>query len=248
MRCSLQARSGCGSSGGGVVAATGAVLAYSRWGQQPGAHFNPAATLTFYLLGKVRGWDTLFYIVFQTLGAAAGLLAAALCFGEALRLPPVDWIATYPTGMRTALPFLAELLASFAVMSMILAMGDTGRRGRYNGLAAAGTSFLLSLFAVSASGFSLNPARSLVTAIPSGHWNGVWIYLLAPPSGMVLAAFVNRRVVPLPPMLCAKLVHDTSARCIHCGFRPVRRDLACSSPQAASDAPPAARLPPALRL
>ena len=49
---------------------------------------------------------------------------------------------------------------------------------------------------------------------------------MAPPAGMLLAAFVNRRVLPLPPMLCAKLMHDGSTRCIHCGYRPIRRQAA----------------------
>lgn len=212
-------------AGGGTVAAMAALLTYSRWGRQSGAHFNPATTLTFFLMGKVRPWDALFYVLFQTLGAAAGLCAAAACFGDILRMPPVDWLATYPTGMRTALPFIAEFLASFGVMSLILATGATLRAARYTGLAAVAATFLLGLFDVSASaGFSLNPARSLVSAVPSGHWDGFWIYLLAPPAGMFLAAFVNRRVLPLPPMLCAKLVHDGSTRCIHCGFRPIRRE------------------------
>ena len=228
---------------GGTVAVTAALLIYSPWGRQCGAHFNPSATLTFLLLGRVRFWDALFYIVFQIGGAAVGLLTAALCFGDTLRMPPVEWLATYPTGMKVALPFAAEFLASFAVMSLILATGGTARVARYTGLVDAGATFILSLFEVSASGFSLNPARSLVSAVPSGHWNGFWIYLVAPPAGMVLAAFVNGRVIPLPPMMCAKLMHDGSTRCIHCGFRPIRQQVAGLSLRA--DAPAPAGLPPA---
>ena len=208
---------------GAAVAVTGALLVYSRWGRQSGAHFNPAMTFVFLMLGKVRPWDAVFYTLFQTAGAAAGLLVAALCFGDALCQPPVEWLATYPTGMRAALPFIAEFLASFVVMSLILSMGGAVRIARYTGLAGAAVSLVFSLFEVQATSFSLNPAHSLVSAVPSGHWDGVWIYLLAPPAGMLLAAFVNRRVVPLPPMLCAKLMHDGSTRCIHCGFRPIRR-------------------------
>ena len=40
---------------------------------QSGAHFNPAATLTFYRLGKVRRRDALGYIGAQFAGAAAGV-------------------------------------------------------------------------------------------------------------------------------------------------------------------------------
>ncbi len=222
---------------GGAVAVTAAALVYSRWGRQSGAHFNPAMTFTFFMLGKVRPWDAVFYAVFQIAGAAAGLLVAALCFGDALRRPPVEWLATYPTGMRAALPFMAEFLASFVVMSLVLSMGGAVRIARYTGLASAAASLVFSLFEVQATSFSLNPAHSLVSAVPSGHWDGVWIYLLAPPAGMLLAAFVNSQVVPLPPMLCAKLMHDGSTRCIHCGFRPIR-------PQALGSALPPASVPP----
>lgn len=33
-------------------------IMYSPWGKRPGAHINPAVTLTFYRLGKIATWDT----------------------------------------------------------------------------------------------------------------------------------------------------------------------------------------------
>src|SRR5713226_5216989 len=47
---------------------TAIALIYSPWGQQSGAHMNPAATLTFLRLGKIMPWDAVFYSVSQTLG------------------------------------------------------------------------------------------------------------------------------------------------------------------------------------
>ncbi len=72
-------------SGRGVTAAAraaclaAAVLVYLRWGRQSGAHFNPAMTFTFIMLGKVRPWDAVFYALFQTAGAAAGLTSLFNC-------------------------------------------------------------------------------------------------------------------------------------------------------------------------
>jgi major intrinsic protein len=41
---------------------TAVALIYSAWGQRSGAHLNPAITLTFLRLRKIRPWDAVFYI------------------------------------------------------------------------------------------------------------------------------------------------------------------------------------------
>ena len=38
------------------------------------------------------------------------------------------------------------------------------------------------------SGMSLNPARSVASAIPARSWKAMWIYCVAPPLAMLLAA------------------------------------------------------------
>src|SRR6476646_4455393 len=59
----------------GVIMGTIAIsLIYSPWGKQSGAHMNPAVTLTFYRLGKVKPWDALFYINAQFIGGVCGVL------------------------------------------------------------------------------------------------------------------------------------------------------------------------------
>src|SRR5262245_8113259 len=47
---------------------TAVAIIYSRWGQRSGAHLNPAVTLTYWRLGKVKAWDAVFYIVAQFVG------------------------------------------------------------------------------------------------------------------------------------------------------------------------------------
>src|SRR5262249_21295797 len=46
---------------GVAMGLTAVGLIYSPWGQQSGAHFNPAVTLTFLRLGLVAPWDATFY-------------------------------------------------------------------------------------------------------------------------------------------------------------------------------------------
>jgi aquaporin Z len=205
---------------GVAIAGTAVGAIYSRWGRQSGAHFNPAVTLTFLALGKVRPWDAAFYAVSQVLGGLTGLLLAALLLGDAVRLPPTAWIATVPGEAGVAAAFLAELLCAFLLMSVVLALGGLPRVMRFTGLAAGALIFLYVVLEAPISGFSLNPARSFASALPSGVWTAFWIYLLAPPLGMLAAAALARALPRWRTMPCAKLVHDTATRCIHCGFRP----------------------------
>jgi len=53
---------------------TAAALVYSPWGQQSGAHLNPAVTLTFLRLGKIAPRDAALYIGAQFVGGLAGIL------------------------------------------------------------------------------------------------------------------------------------------------------------------------------
>jgi aquaporin Z len=206
---------------GAAIAGTLVVLVYSRWGRQSGAHFNPAVTLVFLLLGRVRGWDAAFYIVAQVAGGLAGLMLAGLFLGEAVGLPPVMWIVTVPGPAGAGTAFLAEFMSAFLLMSVVLTVGGLKRFAGLTGLAAGFIVFICILFESPISGFSLNPARSLASALPSGLWTAFWIYLLAPPLGMAFAALVNRGA-GLPSMPCAKLQHDPGVRCIHCGFEPAQ--------------------------
>ncbi len=40
------------------------------------------------------------------------------------------------------------------------------------------------------SGMSLNPARSVASAIPARSWKAIWIYFVTPPLAMLLAAWL----------------------------------------------------------
>jgi aquaporin Z len=64
------------------------------------------------------------------------------------------------------------------------------------------------------SGMSMNPARTLGSAFGAMRWEQIWIYFLAPPLGMLLAAEVRLRSRGFHSVLCAKLHHENYTRCI----------------------------------
>jgi aquaporin Z len=50
--------------------------------------------------------------------------------------------------------------------------------------------------------------------VPAGHWPDLWIYFTAPLIGMLAAAEVYVRTRGESRVICAKLHHENSRRCI----------------------------------
>jgi aquaporin Z len=189
-------------------------LIYSPWGRRSGAHFNPATTLTFWRLGKVASVDAALYALAQTVGGIAGVAVAAALLGAALAAPDVRYVATVPGAIGPMGAFAAEIAITFLLMSMVLRVSNSPRLAPLTGLCAGALVAAYITVEAPLSGMSMNPARSLASALPAGTWATLWIYLTAPPLGMLLAAewYVRRR--GLVEVFCAKLHHDTSQRCI----------------------------------
>ena len=74
------------------------------------------------------------------------------------------------------------------------------------------------MFEAPYSGMSINPARTVASALPSGVWTACWIYFVAPMGGMLLAVEMRRALFQGAQVACAKLNHHTDRRCIFCGF------------------------------
>lgn len=94
---------------GAAMGLTNVGLVHSPWGMRSGAHNNPAVTLAFYRLGKVRGADALFYVLAQFAGGAAGVLLAALVLGDVLADAKVNYVVTVPGSFGVAAAFAAEV-------------------------------------------------------------------------------------------------------------------------------------------
>lgn len=202
---------------GAAMGLTAIALIYSPWGRRSGAHLNPALTLSFYRLGKVAPFDAAFYVVAQFAGGAAGTVLLTVLLGERFTLPPVSAVATLPGRPGEIAAFVAELAIAFVLMTTVLAANASARLMRWTGVFAGLLVALYIAIEAPISGMSLNPARSLASAVPSGLWQGIWIYLTAPVIGMMTAAELHRRRDRQTP--CAKLHHDSNRRCIfRCDF------------------------------
>lgn len=152
-------------------------------GHISGAHFNPAVTLAFTLVGRFPRKEVPFYWLAQSAGAvlAIGLLAATL--------PEVSaYGATLPT-IPAASALVWEMLLSFLLMFVIIAVATDSRAVGTMAGAAIGATVMVDAFIGGAlTGASMNPVRSFAPALFSGNLQPMWLYVAGPCLGMALAA------------------------------------------------------------
>src|SRR5271166_6318024 len=153
-------------------------------GAVSGAHLNPIVSVAF-ALRRDFGWRRVpGYIVAQLLGAFLAALLLRATFGDVAHLG-----TTLPgTGFSTAQAFITEVVLRAGLVNTILGTASTAQNlGPMSAVGVGGYIALAGLWASPVSGASMNPARSLGPALASVDLVQVWIYLTAPPVGMLVA-------------------------------------------------------------
>jgi aquaporin Z len=195
-----------------AMGATAVALVLSPFGQQSGAHMNPALTLAYFRLGKIAPRDAAGYVAAQFAGGLTGVLAMRGLIGMSAGHPAVRFAVTAPGPAGEAVAFAAEAAISFLLMWVVLVATNSARLARWTPLLVGALVAVYIAVEAPLSGMSMNPARSFASALVAWHWTALWVYFTAPPLGMLAAAEVHvrgrRRV------LCAKLNHETARRCI----------------------------------
>jgi aquaporin Z len=203
-----------------AMAGTAAAIIYSPWGKRSGAHMNPAFTLSFWVLGKIKTVDAAYYALFQFVGGICGSLLSYVLTGGLLADPQANWAVTVPGPQGVAAALFSELIIAFILMFVVAVMLNS-KFDQLIGIVAGGLIFLYVLYESPYSGFGMNPARSFSSALPANTWTAFWVYLIAPPTGMLTAVFVHSYVLGLPADFTQpKLNPNYVTRCIHSGFEP----------------------------
>ncbi|KAL6992350.1 Aquaporin NIP1-1 [Sarracenia purpurea var. burkii] len=161
------------------------VMVYSV-GHISGAHFNPAVTIAFATCKRFPWKQVPAYISAQVIGSTLASGTIRLIFhGKQLQFP-----GTVPTGSDMQ-SFVLEFIITFYLMFVISGVATDNRAiGELAGLAVGATVLVNVIIAGPISGASLNPARTLGPAIVSGHYKGIWIYMVAPTLGAIAGAWV----------------------------------------------------------
>jgi aquaporin Z len=197
---------------GAAMGLTAIAIVYSRWGKRSGAHINPAVTLVFLRLGRVRGRHAALYISAQFAGALTGVLLSWGALGMLLEHPDTYFVVTRPGESGLLAAFVAEAGMSFGLMSAVLLVSSS-RFAAFTGICAGLIVALYITFEAPLSGMSMNPARSFGSAFAARDLEAVWLYLVAPPLGMLSSASLLKGRVSG----CAKLCHVREVRCLFCG-------------------------------
>jgi aquaporin Z len=197
-----------------AMGATAVALIYSPWGKRSGAHMNPCVTLAFLTLGRIGARNAVCYMIAQCAGGLAGVLAAWGLMGARFAQAPVSYIVTVPGAAGTVVALLAEAGISLLLMLAILQVSNNRRWSQYSGLVAGVLIACYVTLESPLSGMSMNPARTLASALPAGIYHSLWIYFAAPGLGMWAAARIFNALTPWAERLhhSAKIVHtDESA-------------------------------------
>ena len=170
----------------GVAATFGLVVMCMiyTFGEISGAQLNPAVTLGFALAGRFDKKKVLPYIGSQIAGAFLATLILKFLFPMNQNLG-----ATLPAGSQMQ-SFILEVILTFFLMLVILNVSQGSKEtGLFAGIAIGGTVLLEAMFAGPICGASMNPVRSLSPAVVSGNMNDLWIYIVAPILGVIMAVF-----------------------------------------------------------
>lgn len=157
----------------------GLLAAIYAVGHVSGGHFNPAVTLAMYLDRRTNLTDLIGYWVAQFAG---GLLASLIILIVSTREAVSQTVTGFPA---LRLGIMSELVLTTVFVLVILASTRTAPASA--GVAISFTLAGVHFAGIPFSGASVNPARSFGPAVVGGTFSGLWVYLLFPLVGAVVA-------------------------------------------------------------
>ena len=197
-----------GATGGSLVATSLAfgltivAMAYSV-GRVSGCHINPAVSLGCLITKRMSLKEFFVYVCAQIIG---GFLGAVLVFGL-FKMAKVDVLGdacNYAVGFGanglTAGGIVAALITEIVltcifVYTILNITDEKAENGKRAGVVIGFTLTLVHLIGINLTGTSVNPARSIATAISAAIYNGttdalaqVWMFIVAPLVGAAAAA------------------------------------------------------------
>jgi glycerol uptake facilitator-like aquaporin len=174
---------------GSVVGVLVALLIVSPLGRRSGGHFNPAVTVSFWLMGALPAEDVAAYIAAQLVGSLSGTALGRLVWGGVIARPEVAYAVVQPrSGWSVASVFLVEAGSVVVLMGGVAFFLGRQALSSWTPLLVGVVVALLIGATGPWTGGSFNPAREFGPALLSGRTAFLSCYLAAPLAGAVLVA------------------------------------------------------------
>ncbi len=162
-------------------------------GHISGAHYNPAVTTAIYVRGSIELMDALMYMLFQLLGAVVAATVVWMLVGRPLVVAP-------GAGYSAIKVLTAETLGTFALAYVVLNVATHPKTSgnSYYGMAIGFTVTAMAFALGMVSGGAFNPAVGIgpniiqVALGDTGNLHNVWLYIVGPVAGGVLAGLVYK--------------------------------------------------------
>ena len=174
-------------------------------GHISGCHLNPAVTIGLAVARRFSPGEVISYIAAQVLG---GILGGGVLYKIAEGMP--GWApggfasngygAHSPGGYSFAACFLIEVVCTAFFLIIILGATDDRAPKGFAPIAIGLGLTLINLIAIPVTNCSVNPARSLGTAIYQRGWamSQVWFFWVAPILGAIIGAIFSRALFAAP--------------------------------------------------
>ena len=159
-------------------------MAYSI-GNISGCHINPAVSIAMLVSKRMSLTDFCGYVIAQFLGAIAG---AGILYAISGQNASLGQNGLYNDDILVSL--IVEIILTFVFVLAILGVTSKTENSHVAGIVIGLTLTLVHIFGIHFTGTSVNPARSFGPALFVGDnaLSDVWVFLVAPLIGGVLAA------------------------------------------------------------
>ena len=149
------------------------------FGEVSGGHYNPAVSLGALIDRRIDALTFVGYVVMQVIGA----VLAGVMLAYAISRDFVASTATVPAealGVTAWDAFLLEAIFTAFFVAVILKVTASDKFGVTALLAISLSLVVIHLALVPLTGASVNPARTLGSAVVGEVWTDLWVYLTAP--------------------------------------------------------------------
>lgn len=169
-------------------------------GKVSGCHVNPAVSIATLIDGRITIFECVYYVCAQVLGGITGAAALAWVFGATTALGANGYETLSALPKVTTMPVALVVEAILTFVFVLVVLSSTKKENCNSGIVIGLTLTLVHIMGIPFTGTSVNPARSIGPALLTGGvaLEQLWVFIVAPLVGGILAALFYRFVIEEP--------------------------------------------------